>query len=62
MSPAAKTVVATTHFSYADGDKEVHVHAGERFASTHPAVKRYGDWFEPDDTDVKRPTRRSSKP
>jgi hypothetical protein len=31
--PAAKTVVAITHFSYADKDKEVHVHAGDRFTS-----------------------------
>jgi hypothetical protein len=59
VSPAAKTVVATTHFSYADGDKEVFVHAGDRFASTHPVVKRYPESFKPEDTDVKRPARRS---
>jgi hypothetical protein len=53
-------MVATTHFSYADGDKEVFVHAGERFASTHPAVKRYPDWFEAEDTDVNR-ARRGAK-
>jgi hypothetical protein len=55
----AKTVVATTHFSYADGDKEVHVRAGERYSSTHPAVKRYPGWFKAADSDVKRPTRGS---
>jgi hypothetical protein len=53
--PAAKTVVATTHFSYSDGDKEVFVHAGERFTSTHVAVKRYPDWFKPEGHDVKTP-------
>jgi hypothetical protein len=53
--PAAKTVVATTHFSYADGDREVFVHAGERFASTHPAVKRYPGSFKPEGHDVKTP-------
>jgi hypothetical protein len=44
---AAKTMVATTHFSYADDDgNEVFVHSGERFASTHPVVKRYPDSFQ----------------
>jgi hypothetical protein len=58
----AKTVVATTHVSYADGDREVFVHTGERFASTHPAVKRYGQWFEPEHADVKQPaTRKATK-
>jgi hypothetical protein len=55
VSPAAKTLVAVTHFSYADGDKEVFVHAGERFTSTHPAVKRYPDWFAPEGHDVTSP-------
>jgi hypothetical protein len=54
---AAKTVVATTHFSYDTDGVEVIVHAGERFASTHPAVKRYPGWFKSADTEVKRPTR-----
>jgi hypothetical protein len=64
---AAKTVVATTHFSYADDTEppeEVHVHAGDRFTETHPVVKRYPEWFVPEGEDVERPqrTRRSKQP
>lgn len=55
--PAAKTVVAAENFSYADGDTEVFVHMGERFTTTHPAVKRYPQQFKPETADVKRPTR-----
>ena len=51
---AAKTVVATTHFSYDANGVEVIVHAGDRFASTHPAVKRYKQRFAPEHADIKR--------
>jgi hypothetical protein len=59
--PAAKTVVAVTHFTYADKDKEVHVHAGEKFTSTHPAVKRYPTWFKAEGHDVKSPRSKSPR-
>jgi hypothetical protein len=51
---AAKTVVATTHFSVAVGDEEVFVHAGERFSSTHPVVKANPGAFAPEHADIKR--------
>jgi hypothetical protein len=56
---AAKTMVATTHFSYAEKDGEVFVHAGEKFTSTHPAVKRYPESFKPEGHDVKTPRSKS---
>jgi hypothetical protein len=54
--PAARTMVAVTHFSYAAGDREVHVHAGDRFTSTHPVVKRYSEWFVVEGHDIEQAT------
>jgi hypothetical protein len=51
---AAKTVVATTHFSYNANGSEVIVHVGDRFAQNHPAVKRYPEWFAHEHADIKR--------
>jgi hypothetical protein len=57
--PSAKTVVAVTAFSAEIKGERHHVHEGERFASTHPLVAHARELFEPEDTDVKRPQRRS---
>lgn len=50
----AKTVVSTTAFAADLGGQEVLVRQGERFTSTHPLVKAYPSWFNPEDADVKR--------
>ena len=50
----AKTVLAITHFTYDANGSEVIVHAGDRFAANHPAVKRYPEWFAPEHADIKR--------
>jgi hypothetical protein len=51
---AAKIVVATTAFAAEIGGQELLVRVGERFSSTHAAVKRYPEWFAPEHADVKR--------
>ena len=53
-----KVMVATETFAYADpdGDTDGFVHAGQRFASTHEAVKRYPHAFEPEGSDVEQAT------
>jgi hypothetical protein len=42
---AAKTVVATTSFACEVNGAELLVHAGDVFASTHPAVEKHRELF-----------------
>jgi hypothetical protein len=55
----AKTMVARRAFVRLDGIHYTLVAEGERYAATHPVVKAHPEQFEPETTDVKRPTRRS---
>jgi hypothetical protein len=56
MPARVKVMVATETFAYEDDNGDGIVHAGQRFASTHPAVKAYPDSFQPEGSDVEQAT------
>jgi hypothetical protein len=47
---AAKLLVAVASFVTELEGREVRVHAGERFAATHPVAKARGELFEPEES------------
>jgi hypothetical protein len=54
MMATAKTMVAKHPFTAEARGQQHLVHEGERFASTHPLVRKHPELFAPEHADVKR--------